>query len=370
MDIATGYLEIGGLLDIDQSWQQVDKIRIILGNEVTRRTQEVIETVKQAFLDHLSDSIDAEQEHNEFLTGVPAIIEAMKSRKIECRVYDREKFHAKAYITQFRDDYRDQFISSMNVPPGYALVGSSNFTHAGLTKNIELNVQLDNEVEELQAWFDEHWEEGTDITEAVLKVIEKHCREFSPYDVYLRSMYEYFKSREETISEWENHESVIYKELAQYQRDGYNSLIEIANRYSGAFLCDGVGLGKTFVGMMLIERFVKKERKNVVLMVPAAARVSVWETTINMKKYIILIMTIVMTLSFAACASEKPVEEPETTEVEEVEEKKDILAGTHWVCVEGTMYEGLGENPESIPETICLSTSLLLQYRLSSLLYY
>ena len=36
--------------------------------------------------------------------------------------------------------------------------------------------------------------------------------------------------------------------------------------------------------MMLIERFVKKERKNVVLIVPAAARIPVWETTI--KKYI------------------------------------------------------------------------------------
>ena len=35
---------------------------------------------------------------------------------------------------------------------------------------------------------------------------------------------------------------------------------------------------------MLIERFVKKERKNVGLIVPASARVSVWETTI--KKYI------------------------------------------------------------------------------------
>ena len=97
-------------------------------------------------------------------------------------------------------------------------------------------------------------------------------------------MYEYFKSREETVSEWEQHDSVIYPELSQYQRDGYNSMVEIANRYSGAFLCDGVGLGKTFVGMMLIERYVKKERKNVVLIVPASARVSVWETTI--KKYI------------------------------------------------------------------------------------
>lgn len=284
MDIATGYWEIGGLLELDQEWQKLDKIRIILGNEVTKRTKQVIDAVVQAILDRIKGSIDEEQEKNEFLIGVPAILDALKSGKIECRVYDRSKFHAKAYITYFRDEYRDQFISAMNIPSGYALVGSSNFTKAGLTQNIELNVQVKDDVEQLQDWFEKYWEEGVDITEAVLEVIENHCKEHSPYDVYLRSMYEYFKSREETISEWENHDSVIYKGLSQYQRDGYNSMVKIADHYSGAFLCDGVGLGKTFVGMMLIERFVKKERRNVVLIVPASARVSVWETTI--KKYI------------------------------------------------------------------------------------
>ena len=129
----------------------------------------------------------------------------------------------------------------MNIPAGYALVGSSNFTKAGLTQNIELNVQVKDDVEQLQDWFEAHWEAGIDITEANLRVIENHCKEFSPYDVYLRSMYEYFKSREETVSEWENHDSVIYKGLSQFQRDGYNSMVEIANKYSGAFLCDGVG---------------------------------------------------------------------------------------------------------------------------------
>ena len=284
MDIATGYLEIGGLLSLDSNWQKLDKIRIILGNEVTRRTHDVIEEVVRAVLSPLRDSMDTEQEKNEFLIGVPAILDAMKSGKIECRVFDKSKFHAKAYITYFRDEYREQFIQAMNIPTGYALVGSSNFTKAGLTQNIELNVQVKDDVVQLQKWFDEHWEKGVDITEAVLQVIENHCKEFRPYDVYLRSMYEYFKSREETISEWENHDSIIYQGLSQYQRDGYNSLVEIANRYSGAFLCDGVGLGKTYVGLMLIERFVKKERKNVVLIVPASARISVWETTI--KKYI------------------------------------------------------------------------------------
>ena len=32
MDIATGYFEIGGLLELDTNWQKLDKIRIILGN--------------------------------------------------------------------------------------------------------------------------------------------------------------------------------------------------------------------------------------------------------------------------------------------------------------------------------------------------
>ena len=284
MDIATGYLEIGGLLELDTNWQKLDKIRIILGNEVTKRTKDVIDTAVSAILARLHNSINGEREKNEFLTGVPAILDALKSGKIECRVFDKSKFHAKAYITYFRDEYKNQFIQAMNIPAGYALVGSSNFTKAGLTQNIELNVQVNHDVEQLQEWFEKMWCQGEDITDAVLKVIENHCKEYSPFDVYLRSMYEYFKSREETVSEWENNDSVIYSGLSQYQKDGYNSLVEIADKYSGAFLCDGVGLGKTFVGLMLIERYVKKERKNVVLIVPAAARISVWETTI--KKYI------------------------------------------------------------------------------------
>lgn len=94
MDVATGYLEIGGMLDLDQEWQKLDKIRIIMGNEVTKRTQEVINKVVETLLLRVRDSVDKEQEQNEFLLGVHGIVEAMKSRKIECRVYDKDKFHA------------------------------------------------------------------------------------------------------------------------------------------------------------------------------------------------------------------------------------------------------------------------------------
>lgn len=284
MDIATGYFEIGGLLELENKWQSMDKVRIILGSDVTKRTREIIDKVVSFLISKLDDSIENEKEKNEFLIGVPAILHALKTRQIECKVFDKDKFHAKAYITHFKDDYHKQFIPSMNLPSGYALVGSSNFTKAGLTKNIELNVQISNNVDALQKWFDERWNEAVDITEAIISTVEKHCKEYTPYDVYLRSMYEMIHNHEQSVSEWEENSSRIYPMLSQYQKDGYNSMINISEKYSGAFLCDGVGLGKTFVGMMLIERFVKKERKNVVLIVPAAARVPVWETTV--KKYI------------------------------------------------------------------------------------
>ena len=53
--------------------------------------------------------------------------------------------------------------------------------------------------------------------------------------------------------------------------------MKIARRHGGAFLCDGVGLGKTFVGLMLIERLVLHENKRVVVFAPKAAREGVWE---------------------------------------------------------------------------------------------
>lgn len=188
MDVATGYLEIGGLLDLDHEWQKLNKIRIILGDEVTKRTKEIIEQAVNSMLARINNSVDKEQEKNEFLIGVPAIVEALKERRIECRVYDRDKFHAKAYIMYLSDEYRQSFIAPMDIPEGYALVGSSNFTHAGLTKNIELNMQVDRNVDQLQEWFEDKWEKGTDITDAVLHVIENHVRAYSPYDVYLRSI--------------------------------------------------------------------------------------------------------------------------------------------------------------------------------------
>lgn len=276
IDIATGFFEIGSLLALKDEWQKVDKIRILMGDEVSRRTQKAFQEGLRNIENRLDTSIETEKLKNDFLAGVPAIVEAIRSGKIACRVYRKEKFHAKTYITHAR----------LEVVGASALVGSSNFTYPGLTENVELNVQITGHpVSVLQEWYEEHWAKAEDVTPEILKTIERHIIEYSPFLIYAKALQEFFRGHEMTATEWElagpEHDgSHIYPVLDQYQKEGYHALLKIAGQFGGALLCDGVGLGKTYVGLMLIERLVR-DKKNVMLLVPKAARKDVWERDIE-----------------------------------------------------------------------------------------
>ena len=274
-DIAAGFFEIGALLALDGQWQKLERLRLLCGDEVSKRTQRAFEQGLADMLGKLDASIEADKETNDFSNGVPAIVEALRSGKIQARVYRQQKFHAKAYITH----------GKLAVIGSAALVGSSNFTLPGLAENIELNIRLksDSEVALLQAWYETHWNEAEDVTPALLRTIERHTREYRPFEVYARALSAYFEGHELPVSDWEQRESRMYPILDHYQQEGYRQLLKIAEKHHGALLCDGVGLGKTFIGLMLIERCLY-ERQRVALFVPKAARADVWEN--NIRKYL------------------------------------------------------------------------------------
>jgi HKD family nuclease len=268
IDCATGNFEIGALLALDNEWQKVDQFRILMGSEVTPRTKNAFLQALDETKRRLDTSIEVEKERNEFLKGVPDIVEGLRSGKIACRVYRKETFHAKAYITHAR----------MEVVGSAALVGSSNFSFPGLTENIELNVQITGRpVTVLQEWYEEHWAKAEDVTPEVLAVIERQIKNYSPFDVYTKALHEFFRGHEMTASEWEETRSKMFSKLDRYQKEAYWALMKIARQHGGSFLCDGVGLGKTFVGLMLIERLILHDGKRVVLFAPKAAKEAVWE---------------------------------------------------------------------------------------------
>jgi superfamily II DNA or RNA helicase len=271
IDIATGYFEIGALLALDKKWQAVDRIRILMGDEMSMRTKRAFADGLRKIKVRLDTSLEAEKARDDFLAGIPAVVEAIRSGKIQCRVYRKDKFHAKAYITHGR----------AAVVGSFGLVGSSNFTFPGLSDNVELNVQIRGpEVGILQEWYERHWEAAEDITPDILRTLERHTDPRTPFEVWFKALDEFFRGEALTPDLWDQRESRVFRVLDKYQQDAYKNLVGIAKTFGGAFLCDGVGLGKTFVGLMLLERMVARDGKRVVLFAPKAAREDVWEPAI------------------------------------------------------------------------------------------
>jgi SNF2 family DNA or RNA helicase len=269
LDIATGYFEVSALLALGEAWQQIERIRILMGDETSAQTRK---TLLEALSQKTDESIESHKISDDTLSGLEAVREALRQGRIQVRVYDRSKFHAKCYLMHTR-------------PPqlvNFGLVGSSNFTKAGLTSNIELNLlsSEQHQLKALQDWFEHVWQCSHEANAEVLKVIERHLQPFTPFEVWAKALYEYFLGREKPVTEWEERESVVYPILSKYQQDGYRAALAIAERWGGALICDGVGLGKTFIGLMLLEYHLR-QRDRVLLIVPKSARESVWESAIR-----------------------------------------------------------------------------------------
>ena len=160
----------------------------------------------------------------------------------------------------------------------FGWVGSTNFNNPGLCNNVELNVRISGpEVGLLQEWYERHWEEAEPVTPDVLRVLERHTKPRSPFEIWFKALHEYLRGHELSPDEWDRRNSIVFSRLAKYQQDAYKNLVAMARRYGCGFLCDGVGLGKTYVGLMLIERMVVHEGKRVVLFDPKSAKEDVWE---------------------------------------------------------------------------------------------
>lgn len=75
IDVATGNFEIGSMLALDGQWQKVDGLRVLMGDEVTLRTRTMFEKALSDRVRRLDDSLEAEKEKDDFLGGLPAIVE-------------------------------------------------------------------------------------------------------------------------------------------------------------------------------------------------------------------------------------------------------------------------------------------------------
>lgn len=275
-DILVGYFRTSGFFELYQSLEEIEKIRILVGINVDKKTVELIHAgendqlsfhfsskeIKDHYKKVVTKELESSDDTNKVELGIKKFIEYIKSEKLQIRVYPHSPIHAKVYI--MRKDLTkvpDQF--------GSVITGSSNFSSAGLINNLEFNVELKDyrDVTFALERFEKLWSEGIEVSEEYIDTITNNTwlrEDITPYEIYLKFLYEFFK--EEINSDKESLEGVFlpegYKKL-QYQEDAVSRAKKILDAYGGVFIADVVGLGKTYICAMLAQR-LKKGKKLVI----------------------------------------------------------------------------------------------------------
>jgi superfamily II DNA/RNA helicase len=262
-DCLVGYFMISGFHKLYPALEQTEKVRILIGLKTDQRTYELLQEAKAQGelllkshaevkeelpaevldeLEHANDSAQVEQ-------GIEKFISWVKSGKLQIKVYPSAKIHAKVYIMTFVDGDRDA---------GRIVTGSSNFSQSGFLDNLEFNVELKNrsDYEFALNKFNELWADAVEVSKTYVDTIELKSpfAQFTPYELYLKCLYEYFKSE---LSHEQEPESPYlparFKKL-KYQDDAVTGARKILEEYGGVFISDVVGLGKTYMSAMLAQQ--------------------------------------------------------------------------------------------------------------------
>jgi Helicase conserved C-terminal domain/PLD-like domain/SNF2-related domain len=176
---------------------------------------------------------------------------------VKVRRYEAGFLHGKAFIV-------DQGNLGL-------VVGSSNFTYAGLAKNNELNVgRYDpTPVGLVIDWFNQQWD--TSVPYDLAALYEARWAPHQPWDVFLRMLFEMYGADMDADQGVKSRLG-----LTGFQADGVWRAKRILDRRKGVLIADEVGLGKTFMAGELIHEAVYDRRQKVLIVAPATLRDATW----------------------------------------------------------------------------------------------
>ena len=270
-DVLVGYFRTSGFYRLYDSMENIDKIRILVGLNVDRKTIEIIDSaktianlsnaqIKESFAKEVTVEFENSEDSKELEVGVRTFIEWLKCGKLEMRMYPKEKIHAKVYIIR-KNEQSENY--------GSVITGSSNFSESGLINNLEFNVELKDsrDVKFALEKFEELWKDSIDISQTFADTISTETwirDDITPYELYLKTIYGFFE--EEINSDKDKSVEDLLPDgfmKLKYQLDAVVQAKRILSTYGGVFISDVVGLGKTYICAMLANSF-KNSRKLII----------------------------------------------------------------------------------------------------------
>lgn len=272
LDIATGYFNPGGFAQLADILETTGGVRLLLGAEPIPPPAIPVRHLGEPRGDRLErkrvdealalgqEGLLRDRDRIEFSTEADATVRRMlaflRAGRMEVRRFEKRFLHGKAFI----------FSGGEGV-----LAGSSNFTAAGLSSNLELNLGHygPHVTGPVAKWFEDLWADAVPFDLAAL--YESRYAEYSPYQIYLRVLWERYGA--ELVDE-AGPEGVIH--LTRFQTDGLSRAKRILERYNGVLIADSVGLGKTFMAGELLREVIERRRQRALLIAPAALRDGTW----------------------------------------------------------------------------------------------
>jgi len=275
ISIASAYFSLDAFNAIDSRLTELENVRLLFGDEASAKSRRYL---INAFRSRSDIDLQARREEDPYFIRLTAVEELINRKALEVRCYVRDKFHAKAYL-----------VRRTVAPNTVGIIGSGNFTRLGLTQNVELNVELSREqAANLSEWFEARWEEAQedDITNDILLEVQRHTRIYDPFLIYSKALKVWGDAIQGSRPASDN--SLIIPLLDPHQYEGFRRSLKILELHDGVMICDGVGLGKSFIALAIMESLAQSGPKggldNILLIAPKSILKSTWEG--YLKKYL------------------------------------------------------------------------------------
>ena len=276
LDIASAYFNVGGYSLLADSLDHLTGARLLLGAEPTppesrpralgdesaRPERATAARLRRALEGHerdLTTDRDLLGFSVETDAAVRRLVGWLRGGKVQVRRLEGRFLHGKAFLVSDRSHG--------------VVAGSSNFTHAGLATNLELNLgnYSPHVVRQVQEWFDELWGEAVDYDLAAL--FEGRFEPHPPQLIYLRMLWQLYG---DDLTAEAAAEGAPQIHLTSFQTDGLWRARRILDEHNGVLVADEVGLGKTFLAGELIREAALDRRQRVLVITPATLRDGPW----------------------------------------------------------------------------------------------
>lgn len=281
--IATGYWDLPGTLEIINEIKNYQKIFLLIGQEpLAHHLQKKFNIQDDDSLMFPDSFISSDLEGYGELSELDQlrdtsrqIVSLIRSGVLEVKVFRKPRLHAKTYI-----------FGELGDGKSVGIIGSSNFTKAGLTTSQELNFLTDNyKIVEFEpksnnqenghiTWFNELWndESAEDWNGDFSEIIANSPvgdKTYGPYDVYIKTLMEVFPDEMQEVAPFDEE---IEKILHPFQYENALSLRRKLDNMGVAMLSDSVGLGKTITASAIIKQYINEGYVNIVVIPPASLK--------------------------------------------------------------------------------------------------